>query len=215
MIMQRLRAETRARHHALETTPFSLELLGGTLPLSWYVGQLTAYRVVLDALETRLASLADPIVTAVWRPDLAKVHLLDRDLEFFDTIPVGDVPATAIGAAQRFAEAICDRAAENPVSTLGFLYVMEGSTMGGLELTPHVRATFGLTDGRGIAYYNSGDRKRWTAFAGRMNDAVVDEPLQQCVLATADEGYRAIAETLAALSRPDHDEPAPAERHLP
>ncbi|MEU4342747.1 biliverdin-producing heme oxygenase [Nocardia sp. NPDC023852] len=205
MIMQRLRAETRAWHDALEATPFSLELLSRTLLLGRYVGQLRAYRIILDALETRLAGTDDPIVTAVWRADLAKVPLLDQDLAFFDTVPADDIAAAAITVADRFAAVISDRMTKAPVSLLGFLYVMEGSTMGGLELTPHVRATFGLVDGRGLTYYSSGDRQRWAAFATRMDEAVVDEPLQQLVLESADKGYRAIADTLGALSRPDRE----------
>ncbi|WP_327113686.1 biliverdin-producing heme oxygenase [Nocardia sp. NBC_01730] len=211
MIMKRLRAETRAWHDALEATPFSLELLSRTLLLGRYVGQLRAYRIILDTLETRLADSDDPIVTAVWRSDLAKVPLLEQDLEFFDTVPADAIAATAITVADRFAAVISDCVTKDPVSLLGFLYVMEGSTMGGLELTPHVRATFGLADGRGLTYYSSGDRQRWTAFATRMDEAVVDEPLQQLVLAAADKGYRAIADTLAALSRPDREESTPGE----
>ncbi|MFE7797567.1 biliverdin-producing heme oxygenase [Nocardia sp. NPDC057440] len=208
MIMQRLRAETRAWHDALEATPFNLELLSRTLPLGPYVGQLRAYRIILGALETGLAGCGDPAVTAVWRSDLAKVPLLEQDLEFFDAVP-DDV--TAVTVAARFAALISDRITAAPAAALGFLYVMEGSTMGGLELTAHVRATFGLADGRGLAYYNSGDRQRWSAFAARMNDAVIDEPVQQAVLGAADQGYRAIADTLAALSRPDREESTPGE----
>ncbi|MFD0361352.1 biliverdin-producing heme oxygenase [Nocardia sp. GCM10030253] len=211
MIMQRLRAETRAWHNALEATPFNLELLSRTLSLGRYVGQLRAYRIILDTLETRLAGSEDPIVTAVWRSELTKVPLLDQDLEFFDSVPADDITAAAVVVAERFADAIADRMTADPVSSLGFLYVMEGSTMGGLELTAHVRATFGLTDGRGLTYYNSGDRQRWAAMTTRMNDAVVDEPRQQLVLTAADTGYRAIADTLAALSRPDHEESTPGE----
>ncbi|MFG1797768.1 biliverdin-producing heme oxygenase [Nocardia sp. NPDC049149] len=203
MIMQRLRAETSTWHTMLEATPFSVELLSRTMPLSRYVGQLIAYRIILDALEAVLTGSADPTVTAVWQPDLAKVPLLEQDLEFFDTLPVGNVPTPAIRAAQRFATAITRHAATDPVSSLGFLYVMEGSTMGALQLTAHIRATFGLTQDRGVAYYSCGDRQRWTAFAHRMNDAIVDEPRQQQVLAAADNAYRAITETLAALARPD------------
>ncbi|WP_328412946.1 biliverdin-producing heme oxygenase [Nocardia sp. NBC_00403] len=208
MIMQRLRAETRAWHNALEATPFNLELLSRTLPLGRYVGQLRAYRIILGALETGLAGSDDPTVTAVWRSDLAKVPLLEQDLEFFDAVS-DDV--TAVTVAAQFAALISDRITAAPAAALGFLYVMEGSTMGGLELTAHVRATFGLADGRGLAYYNSGDRQRWAGFAARMNDVVIDAPVQQTVLGAADTGYRAIADTLAALSRPDREESMPGE----
>ncbi|MEU7768733.1 biliverdin-producing heme oxygenase [Nocardia sp. NPDC049190] len=209
MIMRRLRAETRSWHDALEATPFSIDLVGRTLPLRRYVGQLAAYRIILDTLETRLAGSADPIVAAVWCADLAKVPLLNEDLEFFAAVSADDIPAAVVCAAEQFAATISDYASKDPVSSLGFLYVMEGSTLGGLELAGHVRATFGLTDSRGLAYYSSGDRRRWAAYATRMNDALLDESQQRRVLETADEGYRAIAGTIAALSEPAHGEPTP------
>lgn len=196
-VMRRLRAETRGWHDALEATPFSLALGNRTLPLDRYVGQLTAYRIVLRALETRLATTADETVAAVWRPDLAKVPLLDRDLAYFSQHPAGEFLADTVGVAQRFAIAVDQR---EPAGLLGFLYVFEGSTLGAIELTRHVRATFELPDDHGLAYYTSGDRARWAGFSSRMDAALAGDPRQEGVLTAATTAYRWIADVLDTLS---------------
>ncbi|MFQ6397219.1 biliverdin-producing heme oxygenase [Nocardia sp. KC 131] len=207
-IMQRLRTETRTWHEALEATAFSSALLNRTLPLERYVAQLAAYRIVLETLETQLAESADPTIVAVWRGELAKTHLVELDLEFFDTVPNTAIPVETLDVAQGFASSIRHHGSVDPASLLGFLYVMEGSTLGGLELAPHVRATFELEGSRGMAYYSSGDRARWAQFGARMNAAPTGRATQDSMLTTADIGYRWIADTIATLSRDDQPDSA-------
>ena len=161
------------------------------------VGQLTAYRIVLSALEARLATSADETVAAIWLPELAKVSLLDRDLAFFSSTPAGECLAETVAAAEQFAMVIHHH---EPVALLGFLYVFEGATLGSLELARHVRSAYRLPDGRGLAYYSSGDRLRWTGFRSRMNAALVDEPQQEAVVAAAGTAYRWLAGMLRTLS---------------
>jgi len=196
-VMRRLRAETRGWHDALEATPFSLALGNRTLPLDRYVGQLTAYRIILSTLETRLATTADATVAAVWHPDLTKMPLLDRDLAYFSQRPAGEFLAETVGVAERIAMAVDHR---EPAALLGFLYVFEGSTLGALELTQHVRAAFQLPDDHGLAYYTSGDRTRWAGFSARMDAALTHDPRQEDVLAAATTAYRWIADVLDTLS---------------
>jgi heme oxygenase len=192
-IMGRLREETHTWHDALEATSFSLALQERRLPLDRYAGQLAAYRIILDALETRLSATDDEIVAAVWRPDLAKVPLLARDLEFFGA---SEFPSETLDVARRCAAAINNL---EPVALLGFLYVLEGSTLGALDLSRHVRATYDLTGDDGLAYYASGDRERWAGFSARMNAALVCEPVQERVVAAAGTAYQWVAVTLTTL----------------
>lgn len=196
-MMQRLRDETQALHNELEHTQFSLDLVKRKLPLSRYVGQLLAYRVVLGALETQLSSSTDPSTSAVWRAELAKVPLLERDLSFF-----GDQPARGNSGekvANKFAERIHRYTNQDPAALLGILYVMEGSTLGAQYLVKHVRAAFNLVNGSGLEYYSSGDRTRWHAFAARMNETITDRPQQRTVLNAANVCYREVGAILAAV----------------
>ncbi|MBK3573209.1 biliverdin-producing heme oxygenase [Streptomyces sp. MBT65] len=194
---QRLRNGTRVWHEALESTGFATAMLAGTLPLDRYVGQLAAYRVVLAALETELARALCPSVDSVWSPDLAKLPLVERDLRHFAAL--GPAPRPGPAAAE-FAAEIRHTAATAPTELLGFLYVLEGSTLGALFLRRYVIEAYRLTDGYGTSYYGSGDRARWTALTERLDRALGEGAVQERVVAAAERAYRHVALISAELS---------------
>ncbi|MDQ0991043.1 biliverdin-producing heme oxygenase [Streptomyces sp. V3I7] len=198
-MVERLRANTRTWHDALEAAPFATAMLAGTLPLDRYVGQLAAYRVVLEALEGELSAATSPSVDSVWSADPGRLPLIDRDLRYFAGSGTAPKPWAA-AEAEEFAQEIRSAAAAEPEALLGFLYVMEGSTMGGLVLCPYVTKAYGLGNGDGVAYYGSGDRGRWAAFTARMNQALTEPGAQHRVLAAAQRAYHHIAAISQALS---------------
>ncbi|WP_416961725.1 biliverdin-producing heme oxygenase [Streptomyces sp. Agncl-13] len=204
-VTRRLRNGTRAWHEALESTGFATAMLDGTLPLDRYVGQLAAYRLVLETLETELTGAGCPSVASVWSPDLVKLPLLERDLRHFATLGTAPEPGPA---AQEFAEEIRRTAATEPRELLGFLYVLEGSTLGAMFLCRYVTEAYRLTDGNGASYYGSGDRARWTAFTERLDRALGEPAVQERVLAAAERAYRHIALISGELSV-GLDSPAP------
>nr|WSY54717.1 biliverdin-producing heme oxygenase [Streptomyces sp. NBC_00886] len=187
---QRLRNGTRAWHEALERTGFATAMLAGTLPLHRYVGQLAAYRVVLETLEAELTRVTCPSVASVWSPDLVKLPLVESDLRHFAAQGIAPEPGPA---AEEFAGEIPRTAAAEPRELLGFLYVLEGSTLGALFLRRYVTEAYRLTDGNGVSYYGSGDRARWAAFAERLDRALGEPAVQDRVLAAAERAYRHIA----------------------
>ncbi|XUL88305.1 biliverdin-producing heme oxygenase [Streptomyces galilaeus] len=199
---QRLRNGTRTWHEALERTGFATAMLAGTLPLDRYVRQLASYRVVLWALEAELAGATCSSVGAVWSPDLSKVPLLERDLRHFATL--GAIPEPC-PAATEFADEIRHSGA---TELLGFLYVLEGSTLGARFLLRYVTEAYRLTDGNGVSYYGSGDRARWAALAERLDRALGEPAVQDRVLAAAERAYRHVALISAELSV-DLGSPAP------
>jgi heme oxygenase len=202
-VVDRLRASTRDWHDALEATPFASAMLTGTLPIERYVSQLAAYRVVLTALEDALSRVTDPSAESVWSPDLVKLPLVERDLAYFADL--GTPPGSwAAEEAEAFAAEIRQRAAASDLHTLpsilGYLYVMEGSTLGALVLHPYVTTAYRLPGTDGVAYYTSGDRARWARFTARMNQALTDPEAQDQVVAAAHSAYRHAAAITAALS---------------
>ncbi|WP_329350781.1 biliverdin-producing heme oxygenase [Streptomyces sp. NBC_01261] len=212
LLSGRLRNGTRAWHQALESTGFATAMLAGTLPLDRYVGQLAAYRVVLSALEAELARATCPSVTSVWSPDLVKLPLVERDLHHFAAAQ-GALPEPG-PAAEEFAEEIRRTAAAEPRELLGFLYVLEGSTLGAMFLCRYVTEAYRLTDGNGASYYGSGDRTRWAAFTERLDRALGEPAVQEKVLAAAERAYRHIAlisgELSAGLGAPTPEPVQPA-----
>ncbi|MCJ0874708.1 biliverdin-producing heme oxygenase [Streptomyces sp. AP-93] len=198
-MVERIRASTRIWHEDLEGTAFATAMLAGTLPLDRYVDQLAAYRVVLKVLEDELSRATGPCVTSVWSPDLVKLPLIDRDLMYF--AEDGVFPASVAAAqAQAFAREIRAAAVSDPPALLGFLYVLEGSTLGGLILRRYVAEAYGLRDTDGVAYYASGDRERWARFTARMNEALPGPCEQDGVLTAAGRAYHHVAAIAGALS---------------
>ncbi|MFB7108459.1 biliverdin-producing heme oxygenase [Streptomyces sp. NPDC056291] len=198
-VVERLRASTRAWHDALENTGFATAMVARTLPLDRYVGQLAAYRVVLDALEGELSRAASPSIDRVWSADLAKLPLIERDLRYFAESDVRPKPWAA-GERAAFAQEIRHTAASTPQALLGFLYVLEGSTLGGLVLRPYITTAYRLSDADGTAYYGSGDRDRWARFTARMNQALSEPEAQGIVITAAHRAYHHIAAMTDALS---------------
>jgi heme oxygenase len=200
-MVERLRTSTRDWHDALEATPFASAMIAGTLPVERYVGQLAAYRSVLGALEGELRRVTDPAADdPVWSLELGKLPLVERDLAYFANL--GTAPGlSAAEEAEAFVAEIRERAAESDLrALLGFLYVMEGSTLGALFLHPYITAAYQLPGTDGVAYYTSGDRDRWARFTARMNQAFAEAEAQDGVVAAARQAYGHVAAITNALS---------------
>ena len=63
-------------------------------------------------------------------------------------------------------------AKSNPLSLLGYLYVLEGSTNGAKFMAKNIITGMGLPQDQGASYfdrYGDKQRERWTAFKERMN----------------------------------------------
>lgn len=208
--MDRLRAETRPAHDTTEGIPFSAAMVQRRLPRDRYIGQLVAYAIVHRVLDAALAGSDHPAVRAAWSDDLAKTPLLQRDLAFFaaeiNPAPPGGawgVPPAAIESAERFAEVVGARAQHDPVSLLGYLYVLEGSTLGATILRQHIAAAYGLTNDDGLAYYSpygNAVMPHWKQFKERMNAAVTDAADQDRIIEAASDAFQRIGEILRALS---------------
>nr|WP_203729666.1 biliverdin-producing heme oxygenase [Streptomyces sp. SID12501] len=211
-MVERLRTSTRDWHDALEATPFASAMIAGTLPVERYVGQLAAYRVVLTALEGELSRVTDPSADPVWSADLGKLPFIEHDLAYFANLGTAPGPWAA-EEAEAFAAEIRLRAQESDLTALmGYLYVMEGSTLGALFLHPYVTAAYSLPGTEGVAYYTSGDRARWARLTARMNQALPDPEVQEQVVEAARVAYRHTAAITGALSvglSPPSPSPAP------
>ncbi|MDQ0930601.1 biliverdin-producing heme oxygenase [Streptomyces turgidiscabies] len=213
-VVERLRTGTRAWHDALEATPFASAMIAGTLPIERYVCQLAAYRLVLEALEGELSRVTGSSADPVWSSDLRKLPLIERDLAHLAGL--GAVPGPwAAEEAEAFAAEIRRRAdASDLPALLGFLYVMEGSTLGALVLHPYVTTAYRLSGADGVAYYTSGDRDRWARLTARMNRALTDPGTQDRVVAAAHSAFRHAAAITGALSV-DLSPPSPSPTPTP
>lgn len=199
--MEKLRAETRDQHVRVEALPFFKALLAAELPLEGYVGLLRAMAIVHEALEGAIIQSPSPVLAAVWDDDLRRLPLIRRDLEHFEKQELPHLPAPTMSALV-LAGQIRLRAASDPDSLLGYLYVLQGSALGGLVLRAHVARAFGLDGGKGLAYLSSFDRAtraHWERFGQRMNNSLADPALLDRVSEAAREAFEGIGEIVEHL----------------
>ena len=198
--MENLRAETRDQHVRVEALPFFKALLAAELPLEGYVGLLRAMAIVHETLEGAITRSPSPLLATVWDDAIARLPLIRRDLEHFDKelphLPTPTMAALVLAGQIRL------RAASDADSLLGYLYVFQGSALGGLVLRAHVARAFGLDGGKGLAYLSSFDRAtraHWERFGQHMNDSLADPALLHRVSEAAREAFEGIGEIVEHL----------------
>jgi heme oxygenase len=201
MIMTRLRDETRVYHARLEAMPYFRALIAHQLPLDSYVNQLRALSIIHGVMESQLACSDETHVKAVWDERLRKFPLLESDLGFFAPRVILDA-TDPVNSALAMAAKIGLRQVEQPVSLLGYLYVMEGSTLGNQMHQPDITETFQLDDGDGVRYYASyrdAVHSQWRAFASVMDRVLVAADVQDLVLQGAHEAFCGLEELYRIL----------------
>lgn len=146
MLLDRLKTETRVAHDRIEA---DLDLLRPNLSLADYAALLARYQAFFRVWEP---AVGEAIGDEGFFGPRRKLHLLDQDLEDLGVEPLADEPRV-----EPFATA---------AHAMGSLYVLEGSTMGGLVIAAHVRRTLGVS-GPGARYFENYGRdaaERWRAF---------------------------------------------------
>ncbi|MEI6386821.1 MAG: biliverdin-producing heme oxygenase [Spirochaetota bacterium] len=190
-LMEELKATTFAAHAQLQTAPFFAALAACQLPLESYVGQLRALAVVRSTLERAIKDCLEERVAVVWDPLRAQLPLLLEDIRFFEPRAVSDLKEAA-EAAQAAAELVLLGATEAPLRLLGFLYVLEGSSLGAIVLRPLYARAFLLKGRDGVASLGGegGEiRVRWALYRARMDALVLGEEDRETVVLAANEFF--------------------------
>ncbi|NTW86660.1 MAG: biliverdin-producing heme oxygenase [Holophagaceae bacterium] len=190
-----LKAATWHRHQHFDRIPFITALERGTLPLAAYVAQLRALAIVVGALERILASSPDPLVARV-RPLLdSRFNQLCADLNHLVTRGLAGNPP-ALRRALALAQRIRAAAPTDRDRLLGYLYVLEGTTLGNQVHLPDVRRCFRLQGPAGVAFYQGygeATATHWAAFSGILNEAA-GEIDTLAMLEAAEEFYEGLEE---------------------
>ncbi len=199
--MDRLRTQTQNEHLRVEGLPFFRALNAHELPVASYVGLLRALSIVYEVFEQAILHTRHSALNAVWDSSLHKLPLIDRDLAYFQPRGLPAAPV-ALLRAHLLTQQVRQRAHDDPVSLLGYVYVFEGSTLGGMVLQAQVARAFGITGPEGIVYlssYGKATKAHWQAFAGRMNSVLVDPDEQDRVVAAAQEAFAGLGQIIEAL----------------
>lgn len=145
-----MREGSAAEHQEAEGSAFMAHLAAGEISAAGYAEYLARFRAVYGALESIGATLRnDPIVSAVYDPDLNRLEAINRDLDHWapDGVPTTVSPATDAYVARILASA-----------EWGGLYVAHhytrylGDLSGGQVIGRVLDRTFDLA-GAGTAFY--------------------------------------------------------------
>jgi len=182
-VLERLRAETRPQHDAIET---ALNLTGGTVTLGTYRQTLARFYGFYRPLEVGLQTVGGWADRGLDLNERWKTPLLEADLRALGVddpaaLPVyTDLPPHATVAA-----------------AFGCLYVLEGATLGGQVIIRALEKSLAITPQAGGRFFHGyGDRtgKMWQAFRA----ALTAYPVTLC---DQDEIVSAAQDTFLKLHR--------------
>ena len=200
-LMEELKAATFAAHARLQTAPFFASLAACQLPLESYVGQLRALSAIHGVIEQAVTGCNERRVAAVWREDMARLPLLARDLHYFEPRLVADL-REAMATALATAAALRLRAVEEPLALLGWIYVLEGSTLGATVVRPLVARALLLTGEEGLAYlhgYGAAAHEHWTQYRQRMDALSLSTDERAQIVGAAGDAFAALDALFRAL----------------
>ncbi|MBK1699799.1 biliverdin-producing heme oxygenase [Thiococcus pfennigii] len=206
--MRRLSAElksaTAEAHGRLERHPFAQGARLGHLRLDSYRDYLHALSILHGTLEHLLDRSDEPALRAVWQPPMARLPALESDLSQLPAQSGGT--SRAMAAALEVADDLRLRAGERPVSLLGYLYVLEGSTRGAPRFRRYIEESLGPPAATAASYFAVGVGaswdERWQGFKERL-DAAADPPgVREAVLAGALAAFAGLERIFGACHEP-------------
>lgn len=124
-----LRERTRQVHLQIEACRYNRALLGSTLTRKDLVDYLVCQRAIWQEVRRQ----AEQHLPDLWRPSMCRVAAIEADLEALGVVSTSNEPA---GIAESVLNWWCFHGATDQAA--GFLYVLEGSSLGGLTLVPHL-----------------------------------------------------------------------------
>jgi heme oxygenase len=199
-LMDRLKSETSKAHADTEAIPFNACIMSGSMPQARYAGQLSCWHRLHVALEDALAASTNDRVQAVWQDTTPRVPLLALDLQWH---PDADVPDEAQQATAAMISWIESFASSDPIRLLGVLYVLEGSTLGGMILRKSIAGMYGIEEDEGLAYYSAHGKEvmpNWMLFKARMNSSIACSEEQDRIVDTACGTFEHVGHVLRGLS---------------
>jgi heme oxygenase len=144
-----------------------------------YTDLLNLFSTYFGALEEKI----NQYIGASQLPDYLERRKTERLLN--DIRLLGGTPANTIedGDVPRI---------ENQLQAFGALYVIEGSTLGGVMISKMIRKQLGLQDGQGLSFfdgYGTETEAMWSRFKEVLDRQVSTEAEAQVLLDAADDTF--------------------------
>lgn len=201
-VMEVLKTSTQALHDAAEGHRFQQSLVKGEVSREQYAAYLGQLLLVHRELESLLRAHAGevPAIAKVVKPAQYQEPYLLEDLRFYG---VDAATITALPATAALVQEIRDSAARDPLSLLGFHYVMEGSNNGNKFIAKALGRSLGLNGIEGMKYLDPyGDQQRplWAAFKDDMNGCGFTPGQMRTLAEAAMKMFRGIGAISAEMS---------------
>ncbi len=172
LLLHRLKHDTEDQHEALERE----------VDLSWYLGDVARYRLLLRLFygfhrgwEEQLLAQA-PADVQLFYLDRRKTPLLESDLRL-----LGESEQELREVHPCRFDSLAGRA-----RALGSMYVIEGSTLGGQVIARIIEAELGFRQGAGYSFfrgYGAETATMWRAFQDFLTRAALGAPEEEVVAA--------------------------------
>lgn len=186
MLSITLKEETKDLHVALEKA--MVPMIKGIQTSEDYVKVLGLFYSYYGGLENRLGKIVDIKI-----PD----HHLRRKKEIIadDILSLG-------GTLPELTPGQHLPSIENKYQAFGALYVMEGSTLGGLYISKMIEKQLNLTDGASLSFfdgYGEQTEEMWNSFKSALDEQAVHTAEQAAVVQAANDTFKKF-KTWIALS---------------
>lgn len=213
-VMEALRTQTTEHHERAERHPFQKLLVSGRLPQPAYIENIAQLLLVHVELESRLRALRerDPRVAAIVGDNRFHSATFENELRFLGRQPGSAAPLPAVTELVGELNAI---SARDPLAPLGMLYVLEGSTNGGVFIAKAVTRAYGLTGADGTRWlnpYGEGQRPAWMAFKQTMDSAGFAAGEIESMVAAAKWMFDAISRVGTAVLEAHPDAAGPSAK---
>lgn len=199
-IMEILKEATAEQHRDAERRQLQKEMVRGQLAAETYAAWLGQMFLVHQALREKIAvPRADrPPLAAIVVDEGLHVGHLRADLAAFgiEADDVAPLPST-----QRAIQSIAQASESDPLSLLGYNYVLEGSMNGNQYIARALQHAPGINAMSYLDPYGEMQRPSWQAYRERMNEAGFEEAQGERMVAAAREMFTFIAEMSDELTR--------------
>ncbi len=194
LFLQKLRSATEPEHAALEACTLSVNLLKKDVTTEEYVLYLAHMQQVVAWHEKNTFPVLSSFFTDI--DSRRKAPLIVQDLK-----KLGQSTELPVVAPYSIKEG-----ATMPVwRAMGYLYVIEGSTLGGRMILKHVNNVLGVDEQNGAAFFNgygSATGKHWKEFLEIFATYAIIENKEEEIIEAAKDAFRSIGNYFGLNSAP-------------
>jgi heme oxygenase len=199
-IMDILKASTAEQHRDAEHRQLQRDMVRGKLAPETYTAWLGQMLLVHRALWEEIAArrVDDPRLATIILDEGLHVANLSADLA---ALGVNADDVAPLASTHRAVQAIRQTSGTEPLSLLGYNYVLEGSMNGNRFIARALAQVPGITATSYLDPYGEAQRPSWQGYRERMNQAGFDETQGERMVSSARAMFAFIAEMSDEITR--------------